>query len=891
MRIEPGRTIRRGGPGVAVRYFVPPLALPRHTSPGSPGRSWRGRAGSAVIPSAARDPFRCAVLVALLAVMAPGLAAQRETVLKQVAVPHNYYFREMYLPQATSGPSAAAWTADGRRLVYAMQGDLWLQQPGDTIARQLTTGPGYADQPDVSPDGRMVVYTSYQDDAVQLRTLNLETLVSEPLVNDGAVNLEPRWSPDGRRLAYVSTAFEGRFHVFVRDLATGTATRITEDHDSGLPRYYYSRWDHYLSPAWSPDGRELLLVSNRGKTWGSGSLWRMDATPGAPMRLVEDEETTWQMRPDWALDGKRVVYASYLGRQWHQLWLTTADGGDPVQLTYGDWDATHPRWAPDGGRIAFISNQGGNTSLRVVELPGGKQLTVEPRRRVYREPVGRLALTVVDAATGKPIPARVSVTLPDGRSATPDDAWRHADDGFDRHARKMELGYFHTAGKSTLTLPAGTVQVMVTHGPEYRVAREAVTVTANALGARTIRLARLATLRGWTSGDLHVHMNYAGHYRATPATLALMARAEDLNVVENLIVNKEDRIPDVDRFTGRPDPASAFDLLILHDQEYHTSWWGHTAAIGLTDHLLLPGYAGYAGTPLASLFPDNATVADEVHAQGGLFGYVHPFDEFPNPDDTLTPLRNALPVDVALGKVDYLEVVGFSDHRATFAVWAKLLNCGFRIPAGAGTDAMTNYASLRGPVGLNRVYVQSPLPLDRDRWYAALKAGKSFATNGPLLQLSLDERGPGSEIVLPAGSHRLVAKVMLRSIVPIDHLDLVRNGQVVAALPLAGDHTTLDTTLTLDASASGWYVLRAMSDSAIEPVLDIYPFATTSPVYVTVAGKPLRSRQDAEYFLAWIDRLAAGAAANPDWNTSQERREVLDRIRRARAEFERRGAE
>jgi hypothetical protein len=87
---------------------------------------------------------------------------------------------------------------------------------------------------------------------------------------------------------------------------------------------------------------------------------------------------------------------------------------------------------------------------------------------------------------------------------------------------------------------------------------------------------------------------------------------------------------------------------------------------------------------------------------------------------------------------------------------------------------------------------------------------------------------------------------------------------------------------------SGWYLLRAYSDRALEPVLDLYPFATTSPIYVTVAGKPMRSAADADYFLRWLDRLEAGASAHAGWNSSQEKREVLGRIREARAEFSRR---
>jgi hypothetical protein len=238
--------------------------------------------------------------------------------------------------------------------------------------------------------------------------------------------------------------------------------------------------------------------------------------------------------------------------------------------------------------------------------------------------------------------------------------------------------------------------------------------------------------------------------------------------------------------------------------------------------------------------------------------------------------------------VDYFEVVGFSDHLATSRVWYQLLNCGFRLPAGAGTDAMTNYASLRGPVGTNRVYVKSGLPIDRPQWYAALKAGKSFATNGPLLQFQVGETPIGGELSLPAGKHLVPMRVSLRSLVPLDHLEIIGNGAVVAAIPLRGDRTAADTTVTVNISKSGWYLLRAYGDKGTEPVLDIYPFGSTSPVYVTVGGKPVRSAADAAYFVRWLDRLSVDAAAHQGWNTSVERREVLDRIRLAREEFERR---
>ena len=122
------------------------------------------------------------LLVPLLVAAGAPLAAQREPVLKQIALPHNYYFREMYLPQATSGPSAVTWLPDGRTLVFSMQGSLWRQRIGEPVAEQLTTGPGYAYQPDAAPDGGRMSPTVYVDDQVELRVLDLQTLTSTVLV-------------------------------------------------------------------------------------------------------------------------------------------------------------------------------------------------------------------------------------------------------------------------------------------------------------------------------------------------------------------------------------------------------------------------------------------------------------------------------------------------------------------------------------------------------------------------------------------------------------------------------------------------------------------------------------------------------------------------------------
>jgi hypothetical protein len=287
-----------------------------------------------------------------------------------------------------------------------------------------------------------------------------------------------------------------------------------------------------------------------------------------------------------------------------------------------------------------------------------------------------------------------------------------------------------------------------------------VTVSNGAAARATIRMNRIMDLprAGWWGGDVHVHMNYGGHYRNTPANLKRQAQAEGLQVVENLIVNKEQRIPDIAYWQPGVDSVSSRDFILAHAEEYHTSYWGHSALLGLTDYFVLPNYVGYANTAAASLWPMNADVFDIARSQGAIAGYVHPFDARPDPFDKKEAIRYEMPIDVALGKLDYFEVMGYSDHLITSEFWYRLLNCGFRIPAAAGTDAFPNFASLRGPPGLVRVYARLNGGLDHRPWLESLKAGRTFVTNSAILGLGWRTvagpwRGIGDSVSLPAGEH------------------------------------------------------------------------------------------------------------------------------------------
>jgi hypothetical protein len=527
----------------------------------------------------------------------------------------------------------------------------------------------------------------------------------------------------------------------------------------------------------------------------------------------------------------------------------------------------------------------------VQTIPGGAQTEVIARERKYLKPMGRISLRVVDAA-GKPVAARVFVTAADGLAYAPDNAWIHADDSFDRTERPFEAHYFDTSGVSEVMVPAGDAEVDVMRGFENHFECRKVEVKADSATQLTVRMVPLSVAvdatSHWVSGDVHVHMNYGGTYRNTPAHLVEQATAENLGVVEDLVVNKEQRIPDIAYFSPELDPVSTADHLLLHGQEFHTSYWGHLGLLNLTRNFILPGYAAYPNTAAASLYPANANVADMAHEQGALVGYVHPFDSFPDPakDEHLTA---ELAADVALGKVDYIEVLGFSDHKSTAEVWYKLLNCGFRLPTAAGTDFMGNYASLRGPVGLNRVYAEVPSgPLQIGPWLAAIKAGRTFATNGPLLRFSLGGQAIGGEVRLEK-KQEVRFSAEMNSMVPVDHLQIVCNGKVARELAMNSDRSSAHVDGSIPLDTGGWCVLRAFSDKAEYPILDLYPYATTSPVYVSVAGAPVRNAADAAYFVAWVDRLISAARSNTSWNTEAEKESVLSMLQEARVKYAKMG--
>jgi len=403
-------------------------------------------------------------------------------------------------------------------------------------------------------------------------------------------------------------------------------------------------------------------------------------------------------------------------------------------------------------------------------------------------------------------------------------------------------------------------------------------VKADELATVTLTLRRRvdAPATGWYSGDTHAHDLHQGRFGLTHKTLFDQSVAEDLNVTNVLIHMDGTRL--MGRWqdlTGEPDRLSTRTHILQFAEEFRGSL-GHIGMLGIRNYIL-PLTGGVNNTAYEQTASDLPYL-DGARAQGGIAGFMHPYLNAGK--DAAGWSGSLIPVDVALGKGEFYDVASlYSDELASAEMYYRLLNCGFRLAATGGTDNFPDVFR-DPPPGTDRTYAKVDGPLTVAAWLAAVKAGRTFGTTGPLITLEVDGQGPGSELKL-TGSAPVRITIRARSISPIDRIELIVNGRVVQSAAAADLTARLDAALPVP--DGGWIAARAIGPAS-KYVGDSYAFAQTTPVYVIRDGRTFISRDDARFLADVVDAIWARADRAP-WRSPAERERFKNEIDRARAVY------
>jgi hypothetical protein len=444
-----------------------------------------------------------------------------------------------------------------------------------------------------------------------------------------------------------------------------------------------------------------------------------------------------------------------------------------------------------------------------------------------------------------PTPARVRFVSGDGRYLPP---LGHRDEVnpalMEETGADVLLGsdaYAYVAGAFDIDLPPTPIEIEVVKGFEHAPIRLFLE-RPPADGRLAIDLPRSIELggSGWLTADPHVHY-------VAPSTALLQAAAEDVAFVHLLATQAGDLITNGGDLAwgSMVEPGGRHQVVV--GTENRQNLLGHLTLLGAREPVL-PMAAGGApegrlGGAVTELLSDWA---DRCHSAGGLVVGAH----FPLPYAEIAAA-------IVNGRIDAVEMQTFSPRLDTPSIgeWYRFLNCGYRLPVLGGTDKM----SAEVPLGAIRTYarLESDAAPTFDGWSAAVRAGRTFATSGPIIELAVDGHEPGDVIELPAAGGRLEVRARARAAQPmISALELVLDGELVAREvgPTASTELTLATTIEVRAGA--WIAARCLSDHEIHSAFATAMAAHTSPVYVEVPDRPRRSASDAEAIAQIIDGSA-----------------------------------
>jgi Tol biopolymer transport system component len=247
------------------------------------------------------------------------------------------------------GPALAAFPGSNGKIVFdtafSHQPQIFTIRADGTGLRQLTHVPkGHAaGSPEVSPDGTRIVFTVDG----QVWVMNAGGSAQRQLTGQaGFANQQPSWSPDGRKIVFSHCAVPFGFTEFC-DLDVMNAD------GSGLKKLVGGNWVNQV-PEYSPDGRKIAFASNRGGY--TSAVWVMNAGGGGVKRLTDPNLEAGN--PDWSPDGARILFGTNCCRPRSQVWVMNADGSGPHPLTHMPprGDAPAASYSPDGHKIVLLTN-------------------------------------------------------------------------------------------------------------------------------------------------------------------------------------------------------------------------------------------------------------------------------------------------------------------------------------------------------------------------------------------------------------------------------------------------------------------------------------------------------------------------------------------------------
>jgi hypothetical protein len=428
-----------------------------------------------------------------------------------------------------------------------------------------------------------------------------------------------------------------------------------------------------------------------------------------------------------------------------------------------------------------------------------------------------MRVEILDESTGKPTPVRIHISGSAGEYIAPYGHHEQVNaNWFEDYGADLRAGgrsFAYVPGVFTTDLPAGDLYVELFKGFEYAPIRQKVVVRPGQKKL-TLRVNRWRDLRsaGWVTADTHVHF-------ISPHTAWLEAQCEGVNVV-NLLASQWGRLfTNVGDIAGRVGVAQD-DTIVWVGTENRNHMLGHISMLGTRGPPVFP-MCGGGVTESWMGDPDFRTLTEwarECRRKDGVVVRPH----FPYCGFTEDPV-------LAVGGVlDALEIWVDSQFGFPVQEWYRYLNNGYRVAVAGGTDKMSASTAL----GYLRTYAR----LDRDRpftfgnWARAMRAGRTFATTGPLIDLRVEEAGIGDTIRLPAGGGRLEVTATAECAWPLGRVEIVRNGAVLASEGAAKGTRRLAVSARIPITGSGWIAARC-AGFAKSPAG--FMAAHTSPVYVT----------------------------------------------------------